>query len=133
LRPGEPVEIGPATRKISMEALFGVQSNATADAVVPASDTYEPNSRSPGNILPGMIFYDAADGWKHTKLNNDYQGFVDLSGVLKTAQAVLVAMPRIDASFHGPELERNGQPLPDALDRRTVMFRFVLPVSAKKL
>ena len=78
-----------------------------------------------------MMFYEAAEGRKHSGLDNNYQSFVDLSGVLKTGQAVLVARPKIDASFHGPEWLRGGQPLTDAIDRRTVILRFVLPVAEK--
>ena len=38
-----------------------------------------------------MTFYEAAGGLRYTGLANRYQGFVDLSDLLKTNRAVLVA------------------------------------------
>ena len=38
-----------------------------------------------------MMFFEAADGRRQTGLVNDYQPFVDLSGLLQAGRAVLVA------------------------------------------
>jgi hypothetical protein len=70
---------------------------------------------------------------------NDYQGFTDLSGLLKAGRAILVAMPPQDGSCRGGDLLRglppksgasdDRQPLGNALDRHTTIYRFVLPVT----
>ena len=90
-------------------------------------------------VLQAMMFYDAGGGRKRTGLANDYQGFTDLSGLLKTGRAVLVAMPPQDGSCRGAELlcgpvpktgePDNRQPLGTALDRHTTIYRFILPVT----
>ena len=51
-------------------------------------------ARDPPYILRTMMFYEAAGGRRYTGLTNDYQGFVDLSDLLKTDRAVLVAQAR---------------------------------------
>jgi hypothetical protein len=70
---------------------------------------------------------------------NDYQGFTDLSGLLETSRAILVAMPPQDGSCRGADLLRGEAPKPgepdhrrslgNALDRHTTIYRFVLPVT----
>ena len=91
-------------------------------------------------VLQAMMFYDAAGGRKRTGMANDYQGFTDLSGLLKAGRAILVAMPPQDGSCRGGDLLRgpvpkpgepdNRRPLGNALDRHTTIYRFILPVTA---
>ena len=104
---------------------------------------YDRSSRDMAYVLQAMMFYDAAGGRKHTGMANDYQGFTDLSGLLKAGRAILVAMPPQDGSCRGGDLLRgqvpktgesdNRQPLGNALDRHTTIYRFVLPVTLTNL
>jgi hypothetical protein len=90
-------------------------------------------------VLKAMLFYDAVGGRQWTGLANDYQGFTDLSGLLKAGRAVLVAVPPQDGSCRGGDLLRGPVPRPDepdarrplgnALDRHTTIYRFILPVT----
>ena len=51
---------------------------------------YDSGSRDMASVLHTMLFYDAAGGRKRTSMANDYQGFTDLSGLLKAGRAILV-------------------------------------------
>ena len=100
---------------------------------------YDRGSRDMEYVLQTMIFYDAAGGRKRTGMANDYQGFTDLSGLLKAGRAILVAMPPQDVACRGGDLLRGPAPAPgkpddrrplgNALDRHTIIYRFVLPVT----
>jgi hypothetical protein len=94
---------------------------------------FDPSSADVYYILRAMMFYEAAGGQRYTGLGNDYQGFLDLSGLLKTGRAILVAQAPADADGKnfGTELLRDGRPLDDAGTRRSVMYRFVFPVEGK--
>jgi hypothetical protein len=138
LRPGEAVEIGPATRRISLSTLLSGDSLDYSENS--AATPYDRSSRDMAYVLQRMMFYDAAGGRKRTGMANDYQAFTDLSGLLKTGRAILVGMPPDDGSCRGGDLLRgpvpsageidSRQPLGNALDRHTTILRFVLPVTA---
>jgi len=141
LRPGEPFEIGPTTRRFSL-ATF-INDNAMGSSESGAGQTkrvaYDLGSRDMDYVLQTMMFYDAAGGRKRTGMANDYQQFTDLSDLLKDGRAILVGMPPQDGSCRGAELLRgpvhkpgksdDRQPLGNALDRHTTIYRFVLPVT----
>lgn len=141
LGPGEPVEIGRATTRVSLSTYMSSESLDFAES--PAGKwekgAYDRGSRDMAGVLQAMMFYDAAGGRKRTSMANDYQGFTDLSGLLKAGRAVLVAMPPQDGSCRGGDLLRGPVPKPgepdtrrplgNALDRHTTIYRFVLPVT----
>ncbi len=145
LRPGRPVEIGATTQRISLGTYMGDEThnlaeNAAADTETKWQKTpYDNGSRDMAYVLETMMFYDAAGGWKRAHMANDYQGFTDLSGLLKAGRAILVAMPPQDGTFSGGDLLRGPlpkagepdqrRPLGNALDRHAVIYRFVLPVT----
>ena len=52
---------------------------------------YDQSSTDLPYILRTMMFYEAAGGRRYTGLWNAYQGFVDLSDLLKADRAILVA------------------------------------------
>ncbi len=146
LRPGEPVEIGPQTRRYSLDTFLSGESMdlAGGSAAGREKGPYDTSSRDMAYVLKAMMFYDAAGGRKRSGMAgmaNDYQGFTDLSGLLKTGRAILVAMPPQDGSCRGGDLLRGPapktkaepdtrQPLGSALDRHTTIYRFILPVTA---
>jgi hypothetical protein len=76
-----------------------------------------------------MMFYEAAGGRRYTGMANAYQGFVDLSTLLKADRAILVAQgPAAGQDRQGAQLLRNGQPLMNSQDRHVTIYRFVFPV-----
>ena len=141
LRPGEPAEIGPSTRRVSLSTFFRGESMDFNETSTAARGPYDRGSRDMAYVLKAMMFYDASGGQKRIGMANDYQGFADLSGLLKTGRAVLVGMPPQDGSCRGGELLRgpvpkpgeldNREPLGNALDRHVTVYRFVLPVATQ--
>ncbi len=77
-----------------------------------------------------MMFYEAAGGRSYTGLSDDYQRFVDFSGLLKTGRAVLVARPPRPCAMPAaaPPGATAAAPIGHAPgDRHAVVYRFVLP------
>ena len=147
LRPGEAVKIDATMRRVrlntfmSSHALDFAESPAARSEGVPAErGPFDRSNRDMGYVLWAMLFYDAAGGRQHTSMANDYQGFTDLSGLLKAGRAILVGMPPQDGSCRGGDLLRgplprpgepdDRRPLGNALDRHTTVYRFILPVTA---
>ena len=92
---------------------------------------YDRSSVDIPKILRTMMFFEAAGGTTYTTLLNGYQHFVDMSSMLKTDRAILVAVgePMQGASGRlGTELLRDGQPLADTNDPRVTVLRIVLPL-----
>ena len=99
----------------------------------PQATPYDRASLDAEYILRTMMFFEDAGGRRYTGLSNRYQGFVDLSHLLKTNRAVLVARAELHASnapHHGATLLLNGQPIPQAQLRHTTIYRFVFPVES---
>ncbi len=88
--------------------------------------TYDRAGADVQRILEVMMFYQSTGGANYTGLLNRYQRFTDLTDQLEFGRAILVG--------HGPagaEVQINAQPLrDDDLNRRTSVFRFVIPVLA---
>ena len=80
-------------------------------------------------VLRAMMFYEASGGRRYTGMANAYQGFVDLSTLLKADRAILVAQgPAAGREHQGAQLLRDGQPLMSSQDRHVTIYRFVFPV-----
>jgi hypothetical protein len=73
-----------------------------------------------------MMFYDTAGGRRYTGLWNAYQGFVDLSTLLKTDRAILATLG--PSGPPGAALLRDGRPLAAAQTTHITIYRFVFPV-----
>ena len=69
LRPGESVEIGPATRRISLNTFISGELSYFAEGPgeKPEKGPYDASSRDMAYVLQAMMFYDAADGRKWTE------------------------------------------------------------------
>ena len=106
LNPGEPVTIGPETKRVTLETFFS--DEASGGPALPGVNqiAYDRSSREMDYVLQSMLFYNAAGGRKRTHLTNASQGFTDLSGLVKPGGAVLVAMPPQDGSCRGGDLLR---------------------------
>lgn len=85
---------------------------------------YRPSARNVPRILNMMMFYAAAGGSEYVRLLNRYQSFCDLSGLLDSGRAILVAR----GAPPGSVLLRDDQPLASSHDQQWVFYRFVLPV-----
>ena len=92
-----------------------------------ANSTYDPASVDVGRIVETMMFHEHLGGVDYAKLSNQYQQFVDLSGLLRCGRAILVGRgPKA-----GGQLMRgadDGQPVENAGDRRWTFYRFVFTV-----
>jgi hypothetical protein len=133
IEPGGSVELSPTSRRQELQTLVtGREEAVNNQPMKRASPVYNPSSRDPMYILQEMMFFDAIGGTRDTGLANDYQGFVDLSGLLKAGQAILVAFPRDRSEPCGAEVLRDGKPINAGLDQHSTVYRFVLPVTVKK-
>jgi hypothetical protein len=137
IQPGDTVRMGLLSKRSELKTLLTGKKFVTADADSNAGENYRlevtPYDQSSTNlpyILRMMMFYGAVGGHRYTGLWNAYQGFVDLSDLLKGDRAILVAQgpdsPGEDA--HGAQLLRDGQALADPQDKHCTMYRFVFPV-----
>ncbi len=134
-----PAMIDRGTRHISLDTFAAslrpdsaIESNFQAK-----QDPYDRSNLNALYILRTMMFYDSAGGSKHSGLSNDYQGFVDMSGLLKARRAIVVALPPQDGTHRGAELQRGpseaaATPLGNPQDRHLTVFRLVCPVADKK-
>jgi len=135
--PGETAEVGPSLRRRELKSLLTgrqiviVKKEDKKDDYRSQSTPYDPSSVDAAYVLRAMMFHEAAGGRAYTGMSNRYQGFVDLSHLLKTGRAVLVgrAEPAAgDAEHHGAELLCNGRPVPREQVRHTAAYRFVFAV-----
>lgn len=143
LRPGQSAEIGPLAVRRELETLLTGRKLEFSEGELPGSkkyrmDTrplYDQSSTDPAYVLRAMLFYGAAGGRRYAGLANQYQGFVDLSGLLKTDRAILMARAPEDVPARtcgGAELLVNGEPAATPGDRAWTFYRFVLPVTPEK-
>ncbi len=94
---------------------------------------YDRGSVDPEYILNAMLFHEAAGGTRYTDLSNTYQSFLDLSSLLKTDRAVLIAHIHEDGEpRRAADVLRSGRPIAGPDDRSVSIYRFVLPVQGKK-
>ncbi|MEE8452983.1 MAG: hypothetical protein V3R99_13745 [Thermoguttaceae bacterium] len=129
IEPGKPVRIDSSVRRSELRTLLTGQhvvADTEKHSYHQESTPYDPASLDVSYILNKMMFFEAAGGRRYTKLTNGYQRFVDLSELLKTGRAVLIAAA--PDGHHGAELLRDGRPLDDTKENRVTFYRFVLPV-----
>jgi hypothetical protein len=131
---GKSIDLGAGNSRVELNTLlkgrhFAIDDSNKSHEQTP---TYDQASVDPRYILRAMMFYNAIGGHGYTRLLNQYQQFVDLSALLKMHRAILVAEPAAEDSRPlGGELLSGSSPLRGPGDHRTVMYRFVLPVSPK--
>jgi hypothetical protein len=134
IAPGETVRIGPSLRRRGLKTmltgrklLFDDQGKSRRYETTP----YDRASVDPVYVLQAMTFYEAAGGRQWTGLENQHQGFTDLSGLLETDRAVLIGHPA-GGGPHGAELLVGGRPAAAPGDTRRAVYRFVLPVQGEQ-
>ncbi|MEN6405710.1 MAG: hypothetical protein ABFC77_04475 [Thermoguttaceae bacterium] len=136
--PGESVRLGPMTQRSELKTLLTGRKVVfvdSGDKYRQETTPYDQSSEDIPTILRTMMFYDAAGGRRYTGLWNAYQSFVDLSSLLKTGRAILVAQtPKKPGSrkIQGVELLLNDRPSDASHTRQTTIYRFVYPVKKEK-
>lgn len=134
--PGQSVQVGPMLKRRELRTLLTgrkvvfEKDEKLREEVTP----YDQSSVDLAYILRAMMFFQAAGGSHYTGLLNRYQPFVDLSNLLKTDRAILVAMAASakEAERHGAVLLRDAQPLADSHNRHKTVYRFVFPVKGSE-
>jgi len=138
IAPDQTVTIGPDTERSELQTkLTGrrLEMDGGNKEYRQYTNPYDFASFDVPTILRQMMFYEAAGGRNYTQLRNDYQGFVDLSRLLRSGRAILVGFsPRPSG-----DLLRDGEPLapPPAAgepqrNRHWSCYRFVFPVEAEE-
>ena len=134
LAPNQAAEIGPSTRRTELKTLLTGRKlvfDPTRQAQQEATP-YDQSSREASYVLQAMMFFDAAGGQQRTGLTNDYHRFLDMSGLLKAGQAVLVAYPPSGGEHHGAELLRDDRPMGGPQDAHVSIYRFIFAVTARE-
>jgi hypothetical protein len=136
IEPGETVKVGLGLKRYDLRNfLTGVEmvKDNDKDQMRQVTTDFQRFNRNSAYILRRMMFYEASGGYPATHFSNDYQSFVDLSLLLKTDRAILIAdaVKDSDAENRGATLLRDGKPFTRKEDRHSVYYRFVLPVKKK--
>ena len=76
-----------------------------------------------------VMFYDALDGFLYSNLSNQYQSFVDMSGLL-SHEDIAILLCRV--SEPGSQWFDGEKPLRSDLDHQWTYLRIVLPVANPK-
>ena len=138
MEPGQTVTIGPGVERSELQTkLTGrrLEMDSGNKQFKQYTDPYDFAGFDVPLILRQMMFYEAAGGRDYAQLRNDYQGFVDLSRLLRAGRAILIGFsPRPSG-----DLLRDGEPLappsaagePDR-NRHWSCYRFVFPVEAEE-
>ncbi|MGA2032667.1 MAG: hypothetical protein ABSG68_10445 [Thermoguttaceae bacterium] len=135
LAPGQSTRLSSTTRRTELRTLltgrkFIFDDKDKLNKFHQEATPFDRSSTDVAYILRAMMFFQAAGGRRYTRLANDYQGFVDFSGLLKTHRAVLIAYPEPQPDTRlGAELLRDGAAIRGPDDQHTTVYRFVLPVT----
>ncbi len=92
------------------------------------TSAYDPRGLDVPRILELMMFHRDAGGSRYTRLTHRYQGYTDITGLLRSGRAVLVAQ----ASSTPSRLAESNDRLAAAEVRHWRYVRFVLPVSRRE-
>jgi len=133
LRPGQAFHFVPTSKRSELKTRLTGRRAVLDESDKPRAEmtAYDQSSTDKGLVVRAMMFYEAAGGRRYyAGMANDYQGFVDLSDLLKAGRAILVAQCPVDAreGRQGAELLRDGLPLSLAQEQHSTLYRFVLPV-----
>jgi len=133
LEPDSSARLGPMVKRCELKTLL------TGRRIVSSKEQenlrhkyrqettpFDQASVDPAYVLRAMMFFEAAGGRRYTHLTNGYQNFVDLSDLLKTDCAILVA----GGPDRKPAAEwlRDGKPIAAEDDQHVTIYRFLFPV-----
>lgn len=148
VKAGAAIEVSTATKRRDLRTAFSggrsIFSEERSFSRV-ASGRYNAESTNVPYILRSMMFYEAAGGFDEFSLYNAYQDSVDLSNLLPTRRAMLIALvsepenaetsnPATDVPIFGSVLgsqilrTTNGVEQPLEIAKRNTFLRMILPV-----
>jgi hypothetical protein len=102
--------------------------HVTAQGDRQIASPYDSASFDIPRIVEIMTAHELAGGEKYTGLSNKYQGFCELSDLVRCGRAVLLGRVARPAA----RLERDGVSLAGAETESWTFYRFVFPVAEKK-
>lgn len=137
LKPGQSAELGAMAKRRELGTLLTgrkLEFESTDKFRLDPKPLYDQSSDDPAYVLRAMLLFGAAGDRRYTALFNEYQGFVDLSGLLKTDRAILIGRVPADAPSPrwGADLLRDGRPIAAPHDPHLTFYRFVFPVKPDK-
>jgi hypothetical protein len=127
LAPGQSVVVDQYLKRSELKTFITGKKMIFAEKYRQEVKPYESASADVPYILRIMMFYNAVDGQSYTSLDNSYQTFVDMSELLKTGRAILVAEGPNQSldKYHGAALMRDGKSRTDPMDKHVTLYRFV--------
>ncbi len=130
LQPGESTAVDAWTWRSELKTLLTGRKQIQGRL---GSTAYDQSGVELPSILQAMMFFEAAGGRPYTGLGNGYQDFVDLTHLLNTNRAILIAQGPSGRGQpgHGADLlskDRNDQPITAEVDKHVTIYRFVFPV-----
>ncbi|MGD0653014.1 MAG: hypothetical protein ABSA16_01595 [Thermoguttaceae bacterium] len=130
LAPGETAVLDQNAKRSELKTLLTGKKAIFGEKFHQEITPYDPSSAEVSYILRIMMFYKAIDGQSYTRMDNEYQTFVDLSDLLKTGRAILTAEgPEQSGEINqGAALLRDEKPLADPANKHITLYRFVFPV-----
>jgi hypothetical protein len=130
LAPGESAILDQNAKRSELKTLLTGKKAVFEEKYNQEITPYESSSTNLAYILRIMMFYKRIDGQSYTKMDNEYQSFVDLSDLLRTGRAILTAEgpDRSGEKNHGAMLLRNDKSLAGPADKHITLYRFVFPV-----
>jgi hypothetical protein len=130
LAPGETAILDQNVKRSELKTLLTGKKAIFGEKFSQEITPYDQSSTDAAYILRVMMFYNAIDGRSYTKMDNEYQTFVDLSDLLKTGRAILMAEGpnQSQEKNHGAALLRDAKPLTGPTDKHITLYRFIFPV-----
>lgn len=114
----------------SQSPVVHIERRLTQRRVVESGETkapWNPESFDIPRIMEMMMFHDAAGGRSYTGLTNRQDQLVDLSGLLKTGRAVLLARAEAPAA----RILQDGEAVASKDSTHYTFYRLVLPVAKR--
>ncbi|MBI3839083.1 MAG: hypothetical protein HY288_14275, partial [Planctomycetia bacterium] len=122
LEPAQHIDIATQLDPQTVETYF---RHVTVVGDRDVSRPYDRASFDVPRIVEIMSAHELAGGERYTGLSNQYQGFVELSGLVKNGRAILIGRQSEKAT----ELVRDGQPLErEGAGQHWTFYRYVFPV-----
>jgi hypothetical protein len=130
LEPGESAVLDLNVKRSTLKTFLTGKKSVYDEKFRQEITPYDQAGTDTAYILRIMMFFTAIDGQDYTGMDNEYQTFVDMSDLLKTGRAILVAEgPRHSGHENqGATLLRDGIPMADPADMHLTLYRFVFPV-----
>ncbi|MDC0935006.1 hypothetical protein OAS39_01875 [Pirellulales bacterium] len=130
LSAGETIEINQSLQPRTVKTqLTGVEirDDENSPPVTEAPVMFDPSGADIDRLAKLMMFYEALGGQSYASTWHRYQHFVDMSRLLRSDSAILLARVR---SVTGSQWKDGDDPLKSDSDRHWTYYRFLIPVKA---